>query len=79
MTNLTKKEIVASVQNISKSFGATPVLEDISFDVNEGESLVLLGASGRKDNDFTHCRRTRNAEFWQKFSARQRRYRASCQ
>ena len=31
---------------VSKRFGKTSVLEDISFDVAEGEALVLLGASG---------------------------------
>src|SRR6266436_3427480 len=36
----------ASVRAISKRFGQTSVLEDISFDVAEGEVLVLLGASG---------------------------------
>lgn len=41
-----KSQIAASVRNISKKFGATTVLEDINFDVSEGESLVLLGASG---------------------------------
>jgi sulfate transport system ATP-binding protein len=34
------------VENISKSFGAARVLEDVSFDVAEGEIVVLLGASG---------------------------------
>ena len=36
----------ASVLGISKRFGQTSVLENISFDVAEGEALVLLGASG---------------------------------
>src|ERR1700704_5931591 len=36
----------ASVLGISKRFGKTSVLENISFDVAEGEALVLLGASG---------------------------------
>ncbi|MDQ1558128.1 MAG: sulfate/thiosulfate transport system ATP-binding protein [Pyrinomonadaceae bacterium] len=36
----------ASVRSLSKSFKGTMVLEDINFDVGEGESLVLLGASG---------------------------------
>jgi ABC-type Fe3+/spermidine/putrescine transport system ATPase subunit len=36
----------ASVRSVSKSFKGTMVLEDINFDVAEGESLVLLGASG---------------------------------
>ncbi|MBD0370735.1 MAG: ABC transporter ATP-binding protein [Pyrinomonadaceae bacterium] len=36
----------ASVRGLSKSFKGTRVLEDIDFDVAEGESLVLLGSSG---------------------------------
>jgi ABC-type Fe3+/spermidine/putrescine transport system ATPase subunit len=38
--------VAASVRSVSKRFKKTSVLEDISFDVSEGESLVLLGASG---------------------------------
>jgi ABC-type Fe3+/spermidine/putrescine transport system ATPase subunit len=40
------KTIAASVKGVSKKFGETVVLEDINFDVGEGEILVLLGASG---------------------------------
>ena len=36
----------ASVVGLSKRFGKTSILENISFDVAEGEVLVLLGASG---------------------------------
>src|SRR6266851_9619883 len=36
----------ASVVGVSKFFGKTSVLQNISFDVAEGEALVLLGASG---------------------------------
>src|SRR6187455_3467919 len=36
----------ASVVGLSKHFGKTSVLENISFEVAEGEVLVLLGASG---------------------------------
>src|SRR5262245_6589625 len=36
----------ASVIGVSKRFGKTTVLENINFDVAEGETLVLLGASG---------------------------------
>src|SRR5215813_6055950 len=36
----------ASVVGISKRFGKASILENISFDVAEGEVLVLLGASG---------------------------------
>ena len=38
--------IAVSVRNVSKSFGASMVLDDIGFDVDEGEIVVLLGASG---------------------------------
>ena len=39
-------EAAASVRGLSKSFKGTRVLEEVSFDVAEGEALVLLGASG---------------------------------
>jgi NitT/TauT family transport system ATP-binding protein len=39
-------EVAARVVGVSKSFKGTSVLEDVTFDVAEGESLVLLGASG---------------------------------
>src|SRR3989440_3082278 len=39
-------QAAASVVGISKFFGKTSVLQNISFDVAEGEALVLLGASG---------------------------------
>ncbi|HEY3038698.1 MAG TPA: ABC transporter ATP-binding protein [Pyrinomonadaceae bacterium] len=39
-------QIAASVKGVSKRFGKTSVLENITFDVAEGEALVLLGASG---------------------------------
>jgi ABC-type Fe3+/spermidine/putrescine transport system ATPase subunit len=38
--------IATSVIGVSKRFGKTGVLEHITFDVAEGELLVLLGASG---------------------------------
>lgn len=38
--------VATSVVGISKRFGKTSVLENINFDVAEGEALVILGASG---------------------------------
>jgi iron(III) transport system ATP-binding protein len=35
-----------SIQNVTKSFGDLTVLHDLSFDVEEGEAVVLLGPSG---------------------------------
>ncbi len=38
--------LAASVHGLSKRFKKSRILEDVSFNVAEGESLVLLGASG---------------------------------
>ncbi len=38
--------VAASVSGLSKSFKQTRVLDGVTFDVAEGEALVLLGASG---------------------------------
>ena len=35
-----------SFQNIEKSFGQTKVIQGISFDIKEGEFMVLVGPSG---------------------------------
>ena len=45
MVDILQKHAV-SVRNLSKSFGKATVLNDINFDVSEGEIVVLLGASG---------------------------------
>ncbi len=37
---------ILSVQDISKSFGSTKALDNVSFDVDQGEIAVLLGPSG---------------------------------
>jgi ABC-type Fe3+/spermidine/putrescine transport system ATPase subunit len=39
-------QVAASVLGVSKRFGATSVLDNINFEIAEGEALVLLGASG---------------------------------
>jgi len=35
-----------SIRNVAKSFGKTPVLQDISLEIAEGEFLTILGESG---------------------------------
>ena len=45
-SNIPTSTAAASVVGLSKKFGKASVLENISFDVAEGEVLVLLGASG---------------------------------
>ena len=35
-----------SLKNVKKSFGGTDILKGVTFDVNEGERVALLGANG---------------------------------
>ena len=35
-----------SLHNLVKKFGSTTAVDDISFEVHEGENMVLLGTSG---------------------------------
>jgi len=42
----TQPEAVISIRGLSKSFGETDVLKDISLDVFKGENMVVLGRSG---------------------------------
>ncbi len=37
---------IVSLQNISKSFGKTPIINNISLDIEEGKFTCLLGSSG---------------------------------
>ena len=45
-SNRSLPPVATRVMGISKRFGKTSVLENVTFDVAEGETLVLLGASG---------------------------------
>ena len=35
-----------NLKNLEKSYGKTKVLHDLSFDINEGELIVIVGPSG---------------------------------
>jgi len=39
-------QVLLSVQNISKSFGSQPVLDNVSVSIHEGERLGLVGRNG---------------------------------
>lgn len=38
--------IVLSCKGISKSYGITEVLKDITFSINEGDKVGIIGANG---------------------------------
>lgn len=38
--------IVLSCKNISKSYGITEILKDVTFSINEGDKIGLIGANG---------------------------------
>ena len=40
------EQIKVRVEHLTKSFGNLLVLDDISFDVKEGEFLCIVGATG---------------------------------
>ena len=46
---------ILDVQNIEKHFGATQVLEDISFSLEEGQALAIIGSSGSGKTTLLRC------------------------
>ncbi|HVE09975.1 MAG TPA: amino acid ABC transporter ATP-binding protein [Paraburkholderia sp.] len=46
MSTANNGEPIINLRGVSKSFGATQVLRDVNLDVQPGEVLVLIGASG---------------------------------
>ncbi len=43
------------VHHIEKHFGATQVLEDISFDLEQGQALAIIGSSGSGKTTLLRC------------------------
>ena len=44
-----------NVNNLKKSFGSTEVLKDISFSLEEGETLSVIGSSGSGKTTVLRC------------------------
>ena len=46
---------ILEVQHIEKHFGATKVLEDISFSLEQGQALAIIGSSGSGKTTLLRC------------------------
>lgn len=46
---------VLEIKNLKKKFGDTEVIKDISFNMKEGETLVILGPSGSGKSTILRC------------------------
>ena len=46
---------ILDVQNIEKHYGATQVLQDISFTLEEGQALAIIGSSGSGKTTLLRC------------------------
>ena len=46
---------VLQVQNIEKHFGRVQVLQDISFDLEQGQTLAIIGSSGSGKTTLLRC------------------------
>lgn len=46
---------ILEVKNLEKHFGATQVLRDISFELEEGQALAIIGSSGSGKTTLLRC------------------------
>lgn len=46
---------ILDVKNIEKHFGSTQVLKDVSFSMEEGSALAIIGSSGSGKTTLLRC------------------------
>lgn len=50
-----ESDVVVSVKNLKKNFGATDILKGISFDLKKGQALSIIGPSGSGKSTILRC------------------------
>lgn len=50
-----KMEVIVKLDNVQKSFGKTPVLNGVSFQVRRGEVVAIIGRSGSGKSTALRC------------------------
>jgi len=46
---------ILEVEHLEKRFGGTPVLQDVSFSLEQGQTLAILGSSGSGKTTLLRC------------------------
>ena len=46
---------ILEVNNIEKNYGSTKVLKDISFELEEGQTIAIIGSSGSGKTTLIRC------------------------
>ncbi|MBR2901083.1 MAG: amino acid ABC transporter ATP-binding protein, partial [Clostridia bacterium] len=49
------KNVIISVKNLEKKFDDTSVLKGVSVDINKGDVVCVIGASGSGKSTFLRC------------------------